>query len=307
MRCYYRMARGLEEVPGLSETVRLPDQSRGAFEGGGRNCMHVSTPTKWMMFVDRATWKSLLAVVAGSTFCFALSYWGLSELNPENGLHYPEWDHAISLGDAIYFSVVTETTLGYGDFAPMGLSRALVVLQVITGLVLAGIIVARITSAEGRNTRLLTYRSSGDWLEYWRSETGVVMLAHATIFADGNTLRYNGKNFNSDGTTSGLFLGQLVDGDGFQYRFIYTNQDSATNFSYRGVCSLTFQPTQDDDRWVRYAATTHNFMTKLATEYKGRRATDDEVTILRGPDREAVAKLMRSLAETTSPYPDRLL
>ncbi len=38
--------------------------------------------------------------------------------------------------DAFYFSLVTITTLGYGDFAPTGDARLLVVWQLATGLLL---------------------------------------------------------------------------------------------------------------------------------------------------------------------------
>lgn len=267
--------------------------------------MHVSTPPKWLTFVDRATWKPLLAAVAGSILCFALAYWALSELNPENGLHYPDWEHAVSLGDAIYFSVVTETTLGYGDFAPVGISRTLVVLQVISGLMLAGIVVARITSAQGRAARLLSYKSSGDWLEYWYSDKGAVMLTHATIFTDGTALRYNGENFDAAGNAAGFFYGQLIDGEGQCYRFTYSNRDSTTDHFVEGVCSVMFQPAREGERWSRHTATTHDFGTKRSTAYKGRRATDEEAAVLNGADMAAAAALMRNFGKTVPPHGDR--
>lgn len=46
------------------------------------------------------------------------------------------------LGDALYFSVVTSTTLGYGDFTPLGPGRPLAAIQALTGYIILGIIVS---------------------------------------------------------------------------------------------------------------------------------------------------------------------
>lgn len=45
--------------------------------------------------------------------------------------------------DALYWSIITATTVGYGDFKPVSkLSKALAVLITFTGLILTGIVVA---------------------------------------------------------------------------------------------------------------------------------------------------------------------
>ena len=46
----------------------------------------------------------------------------------------------------IYFSVVTISSLGYGDIYPLGLSRILVIIEVVIGLFLIGMIIAKLTS-----------------------------------------------------------------------------------------------------------------------------------------------------------------
>ncbi len=45
-------------------------------------------------------------------------------------------------GDALYFSIVTLTTTGYGDFIPTGAGRALAGLQAIVGYLTMGILVS---------------------------------------------------------------------------------------------------------------------------------------------------------------------
>jgi hypothetical protein len=46
------------------------------------------------------------------------------------------------LGDALYFSVVTITTLGYGDFIPLGPGRPVAALQAFLGYFILGILVS---------------------------------------------------------------------------------------------------------------------------------------------------------------------
>ena len=46
----------------------------------------------------------------------------------------------------IYFSTVTISSLGYGDMHPMGFSKVLACIEVILGLVLIGIMIAKVTS-----------------------------------------------------------------------------------------------------------------------------------------------------------------
>ncbi|NVO56127.1 two pore domain potassium channel family protein [Rhodobacteraceae bacterium B1Z28] len=44
--------------------------------------------------------------------------------------------------DALYFSYVTFTTVGYGDLSPVGLCRALAAAEAVTGYILLGLFVA---------------------------------------------------------------------------------------------------------------------------------------------------------------------
>ena len=45
-------------------------------------------------------------------------------------------------GDALYFSVVTSTTLGFGDFIPLGPGRPVAALQALVGYLILGILVS---------------------------------------------------------------------------------------------------------------------------------------------------------------------
>jgi hypothetical protein len=63
----------------------------------------------------------------------------------------------LPFGDALYFSTVTITTLGYGDIAPLGAYRYFAMAEVILGLVYMGTILYFVTSVLGgpRNPKLL--------------------------------------------------------------------------------------------------------------------------------------------------------
>lgn len=52
----------------------------------------------------------------------------------------------ITFFTGIYFSIVTISSLGYGDMHPMGFSKALVCIEVLIGLAVIGIMIAKVTS-----------------------------------------------------------------------------------------------------------------------------------------------------------------
>lgn len=65
----------------------------------------------------------------------------------------------IDLDDALYFSVITFSSLGYGDFAPIGLGKLVASFEVIGGLVLIAVFVGKIASERQAALLLLIYTS----------------------------------------------------------------------------------------------------------------------------------------------------
>ena len=85
----------------------------------------------------------IIATFFGLAFLFALIYW----LCPRFVMVYDEVGNIHGLWHAIYFSVVTMTTLGFGDIAAnpdSWLGQSLLMVQVILGYVLLGALVTRI-------------------------------------------------------------------------------------------------------------------------------------------------------------------
>ena len=62
-------------------------------------------------------------------------------LNPLPDITFPA-----NILTGIYFSTVTISSLGYGDMHPMGFSKVLACIEVLLGLVLIGIMIAKVTS-----------------------------------------------------------------------------------------------------------------------------------------------------------------
>ena len=91
---------------------------------------------------------SLTVLLGGLTaviICFGIGYWALEGAHAGLEFSYAT-PSAPSLLDALYFSLVTISSLGYGDIRPIGVSRLLVGAEVIIGLSFFGLIVSKISS-----------------------------------------------------------------------------------------------------------------------------------------------------------------
>ena len=76
-----------------------------------------------------------IAIYIGVTPLFALIYW----LLPEGQFRIPD-DNPMDYGSCIYYSIVTITTLGFGDYTPTHLwSQTVTACEVMTGLIVLGL------------------------------------------------------------------------------------------------------------------------------------------------------------------------
>jgi hypothetical protein len=53
--------------------------------------------------------------------------------------------------NSVYYSFVTATTTGYGDFIPLGISRFLSALEAIFGYILLGVVISKVVSVKQNN------------------------------------------------------------------------------------------------------------------------------------------------------------
>jgi len=91
---------------------------------------------------------------AGAVFLLITHLWGglyaVAELFQPGAISHGGSEDPVIAGDLIYFSVVTQTTLGYGDLAPTtALARSIASLQSVTGIFFMGVVVARIVGPIG--------------------------------------------------------------------------------------------------------------------------------------------------------------
>jgi hypothetical protein len=97
-----------------------------------------------MGWIDRMSIPVLFLWMWAFLLLFALSYWLLGfrrqGLTAGGGwVHFP---------DCLYFSVVTFTSLGYGDIVPHGVGKILACLEVMLGLAFLGVFIAKLTSSK---------------------------------------------------------------------------------------------------------------------------------------------------------------
>jgi len=107
---------------------------------------------------ENATASKLLIILLSSILGCGIAYYLLGFFDA--GIIPTTTDKTTAtLLDCLYFSCVTISSLGYGDFRPASWSRLVAVLQVLFGLGIIAVLIARIASdRQGRLIRL-TYRA----------------------------------------------------------------------------------------------------------------------------------------------------
>ena len=104
---------------------------------------------KHLIRQQRVTFDTLMGATAVYLlvgFTFAIAYVSIFNANP-GAFNLPATQAALEFDDALYFSFVTLTTLGYGDIYPIApLARSLTMLQSICGVLYLAIVISRFVS-----------------------------------------------------------------------------------------------------------------------------------------------------------------
>lgn len=250
---------------------------------------------KLHIFIDRVKGWQIALIALVTTLIFSIGYFIISNYFPEHGIIVPSSDSTyvkVNFWDAIYFSVITETTTGYGDIRPIGFSRLLVCIQVFSGLIIAGILVAKITSSYGKALRYILHNSEGYWLESFKKEGQPIMFTFAHIFFDGEELRYEGDNYDYEGKYQGSFRGNLISSVGNYLKFEYYNLEQKHLFD-SGFIEVTFSSDTQNTKWVSYRAICYDKSKRETTEYIGIRASDIDIRTFKSEDINAKILIIR--------------
>lgn len=99
---------------------------------------------RMMSAIDRVSILTLSFEACLSVLGFATLYWMLEPY--QQGI--TKGVGLITFGDCLYFSVVTFTSLGYGDILPVGFGKAVACFEVVFGLAFLGIFIAKLSSSK---------------------------------------------------------------------------------------------------------------------------------------------------------------
>ncbi len=184
------------------------------------------------LLLDRISFPILLALNVGVSFAFGGIYWLLDAFVPGSGLMSPVAAGPRHWFDYLYFSIVTQTTIGYGDYWPLGIARLFACIQAGVGIISAGTLIAKITTASISRYNLLRKEACDDWVDIVRQRDGriEVGILHLT-WRDGG-LEFNGRNFNPDGVLVDSFHSHLIEDDWPRsLTFRYTSHDTGPDYA----------------------------------------------------------------------------
>lgn len=119
----------------------------------------------------------LLYLTIGTTFAFA--YWTCCNWFPDSLFTFNKGD--LCLPQAFYFSFITQLTVGYGDYAPIGYAQPVATAQGIIGVILtgiwAGVVVVKWFTGGSANSIMF-----GDWAGYsLREEKFFVLFVNRRV------------------------------------------------------------------------------------------------------------------------------
>lgn len=114
---------------------------------------------------------SVFTIYLGVVFVCAAAYYLIPGL----------FECPMSAGDSLYFSVVTITTLGYGDISPTsGLGKALAALQSLSGVLILGLFLIALSQqvVDNQNRQRLESAKENLKLQYeiWRRDTLISLI-----------------------------------------------------------------------------------------------------------------------------------
>jgi hypothetical protein len=157
-----RVYRAIENLAGLSSRphlqrrafIRRKDIQRRQYKQGTKSddgrldwvvnpILQVrASLARWILLYGESPWRIIgwsLAVIFGFALLYPLGGW----MKPEDGspITYSLGGNPLEFGNSIYYSTLTFTALGFGDFQPVGFGRVLTTIETGLGAVLLALLV----------------------------------------------------------------------------------------------------------------------------------------------------------------------
>lgn len=118
----------------------------------------IELSTRLGRFLDKLNYVTLSWLIISLVLICALYFFIATSFG--EGITVPKESKADEIRwNALYFSIVTFTSLGYGDLSPQGIGKAVASFEVLTGLVLIAVLVGKLAS-ERQSTSLLLLLTS---------------------------------------------------------------------------------------------------------------------------------------------------
>ncbi|NJA07473.1 two pore domain potassium channel family protein [Methylococcaceae bacterium WWC4] len=147
-----------------------------------------------------------------------------------------------SFFDSLYFCLVTATTVGYGDIVPVGWFKSVATTDAITGIVMAGILVANLTS-ELLDPLIAVRALEGTWfkggdVDPERRPDQRLLFTVFRIYKSGRGWLCQGSNYDYNGEYRHGFDGHVLAIDKNTLYIAYQNDAASSNDYTAGLWVL---------------------------------------------------------------------
>jgi len=186
-----------------------------------------------LKLIDSTSLRALLVCALGWLLTFAIIYavvpcfW--KEWAQLSGAKACEVE---SLPLALYTSVATMFSLGYSDVYPIGGLKLFAAIQVVGGVVIAGLAIAAIVALPANHTRLAIRACEGHWVACVDLPNGRRFYSFESMFSDGRSLQQNGRNYDPNGNMHNTqYSGTLITNLFPTIMSIYENDHHSTDYT----------------------------------------------------------------------------
>jgi len=188
-----------------------------------------------------------------------------------------------SLVEAIQFSIFTATTLGDGRRSAVGILRSVAAIEVLGGIVIAGLTINAIVALPSRRRRKAIRACTGWWLERADLPEQRFFYSFTRMQFENGVLRKRGFNYDPDGAMDETtYVGEVIT-EAFPTLFsLYENDVQSTDYT-EGVLRFEMPADLGTGEYRQYGGSSYD---RLGRRDKiVARRIEDEATIQRLEDR----------------------